>query len=116
ARAVANNDLRRALRGRLHAVDAAVANRALRAIVEVRHPGFSAADLRVARSIVLREMRERELRWLSPQHERVAGRLWVPGWEAELRDIARMHGPDRAAARALLATVDRQRAKRRPGP
>jgi hypothetical protein len=120
AGAVANNELRVALRARLHARDAAVASRALRTVVWVRHPGLTPPDVRAAREIVLREMREAPYRFAASAHVRLAMRLWDPEWEVELRADAQIHGPDRAAARALLAVVERRRARRaereRPGP
>lgn len=111
ARAVADNPLRRELRARLHA-DAAVARRALRTLVNVRHPGLTADDISAARRLVLTDAARGQ--WLSPATERLAIYLWSNDWEAELRTLLPYHGPDRAAAKRLLGVVDRRRQRPRP--
>jgi hypothetical protein len=113
ARAVADNELRRQLRVRLHDRDAALAGRALRMIVNVRHPGLSPADISAARALVLADAARGQ--WLSPAVARLATYIWSNAWEAELRSLLPYHGPDRAAAKRLLSRVDRRR-ERRPGP
>jgi hypothetical protein len=120
AGAVADNQLRRQLRARLHSADGAVAFRALRAIAAVRHPGLTAADLRSVRATLLRSAGRRSS-WPSPEVMRLAARFWDDGWAVDLRGLAGRHGPDRAAARAFLAEADRRQARRsgrdaRPGP
>jgi hypothetical protein len=112
AGAVADNSLRRELRARLHARDTDVARRAVRTVVNVRHPGFTPDDLAAARAVVLGDA-ARGL-WLSPSVARLAVRLWSDEWETELRALLPHHGPERAAAKRLLGAVDQRR--RRPGP
>ena len=111
ARAVGDNPLRRELRTRLTGSDAKVARRALRVIVNVRHPGLTNRELEAARAIVLSDAGRNQ--WLSPTTARIARYLWSREWEAELRDLLPYHGPDRAAAKRLLQTVKRER---RPDP
>ena len=112
AKAVADNPLRRELRARLHHRDTAVARRALRTVVNVRHPGLTPDDIAAARALVLTEAARGQ--WLSPTIARLAMYLWSDNWEADLRRLVLYHGPDRAAAKRLLDAVDRRR--RRPGP
>jgi hypothetical protein len=116
ARGVANNSLRRALRARLHNRDQAIAYRAAMILGDVKHPGYTAQDLARARSVILDAMSSR--RWSRRSEDRAALRLWSPEWESELRDIAAVHGPQRAVAKQLLSHVDRsrERRKRRAGP
>ncbi len=111
ARAVADNPLRRELRSRLHR-DAAVAKRALRTLVNVRHPGLTPDDIAAARELVLNEAARGQ--WLSPTVERLAIYLWSDEWEAELRALLPYHGPDRAAAKRLVGAVERRRRRPRP--
>jgi hypothetical protein len=113
ARAVADNSLRRELRTRLHHVDSAVALRALRMIVNVRHPGLTPEDIAAAQVLVLTDAGRGQ--WLSPTVARLAVYLWSSEWEAELRSLLPHHGPDRAAAKRLIDLADRRRS-RRPGP
>jgi hypothetical protein len=113
ARSVADNELRRALRRRLHSPDRGVARRALRTIAYVRHPGFDRGDLETARLLVVLDAGGG--RFLSRSVERLARWLWTPEWENELRDSTRHHGPHRAGAKKLFEVAD-QRRKRRPGP
>jgi hypothetical protein len=113
ARTVADNALRRALRSRLHHRDRAIARRALQMIVNVRHPGFTPEDIAAARALVLAEASRGN--WLSPTVARLAIYLWSADWEAQLRTALPYHGPDRAAAKRLIAAAD-QRRQRRPGP
>ena len=113
ARAVADNSLRRELRTRLHHVDSAVARRALRMIVNVRHPGLTPEDIAAAQVLVLTDAGRGQ--WLSPTVARLAVYLWSSEWEAELRSLLPHHGPDRAAAKRLIDLADRRRS-RRPGP
>ena len=112
ARAVADNPLRRELRARLHHRDTAVAQRALRTVVNVRHPGLTPAYIAAARALVLDDAARGQ--WLSPTVARLAMYLWSDTWEAELRTLIPYHGPDRAAAKRLLGAVDRRR--QRTGP
>jgi hypothetical protein len=112
ARAVADNPLRRELRARLEHHDTAVAQRALRTLVNVRHPGLTPDDIAAARVLVLTDAARGH--WLSPTVARLATYLWSDRWEAELRALIPYHGPDRAAAKRLLGAADRRR--RRPGP
>jgi hypothetical protein len=117
ARAVANNALRREVRSRLHHRDPSVAYRALLVVVEIRHPGYTPEDLARAREIVLHEMSK--WAYAPTLSQRAAFRLWSSTWEVELRDIAAVHGPDRAAVKNLLRHVDYRRAgkeRRRAGP
>src|SRR6185369_10152868 len=100
AKAVADNPLRRELRARLHHHDTAVAQRALRTIVSVPHPGLSADDIAAARVLVVTDAARGH--WLSPTVARLALYLWSDKWEAELRSLVPYHGPDRAAAKRLL--------------
>ena len=117
ARAVADNPMRATLRARLHANDVHVARRALRTLSRIRHPGMSAADATAARALVLADAGYTA--WLPPNVERLARWLWSTEWEAELREITVHHGPERAAAKRLVETIDRRRdasKARRPGP
>jgi hypothetical protein len=113
ARAAADNRLRRELRVRLHHLDAAVARRALRMVVSVRHPGLTDEDIGAARTIVLADASRGD--WLSPTVRRLAMYLWSSEWETELRNLIPYHGPHRAAAKRLIEAAD-QRRWRRPGP
>lgn len=113
ARAVADNELRRQLRRRLHDPRADVSWRALRMMESVRRPGLTPNDLEIARALILAHA-GRGL-WLSPTVERLALRLWSSDWERVLRALIPVHGPDRAAAKRLLGPIDRRR-ERRPGP
>ena len=110
AHAVADNTTRAALRTRLHAADVRVARRAVRTLSGVRHPGLTTADLTAARALVLADAGHTT--WLSPNVEKLARWLWTPEWEAELRALTQHHDPERAAAKKLLESVDRRRAKR----
>jgi hypothetical protein len=112
AGAVANNELRRTLRARLHAADHATARRALHTLRGVRSPGLTAADIEAAHELVLVDLRRTT--WTPPSVARVADWLWSPQWEADLREIARHHGPDRAGAKHLIEAADRRRQRRRP--
>jgi hypothetical protein len=117
AHAVADNTTRAALRARLRAPDVRVARRALRTLSRVRHPGLTAADQTAARALVLADAGYTA--WLLPNVERLAQWLWSIEWEAELREITRAHGPERAAAKRLVEAIARRRAAReakRPGP
>jgi hypothetical protein len=121
AGAVADNELRRQVRARLHSADPAVARRALSVVVSVRRPGLSPAHLDAARAITL--VHAGRGTWLSPTAARHATYLWTPEWADELRSISRDHGPDRAAARRLLGLARQRRERRdareaggRPGP
>jgi hypothetical protein len=111
ARAVADNPMRRQLRSRLRHPDGAVARRALRMVVNVRHPGLTADEVETARALVLADAALGQ--WLSPSVARLARFLWSSKWEAELRALLPHHGPDRAAAKRLVENADRRR--RRPG-
>jgi len=113
ARAVGDNALRRELRARLHSADGAVARRALRVVVQVRHPGFTSDDIAAARALVIVEAARGQ--WLSPTVARLAKYFWSNEWEAALRALLPYHGPDRAAAKRLVQAMDRRRS-RRPGP
>ena len=117
AHAVADNTTRAALRARLHVTDVRVARRALRTLSRVRHPGLTAADQTAAQALVLADAGYTA--WLPPNVDRLARWLWSTEWEAELRQITRAHGPERAAAKRLLDAIDRRRVARkakRPGP
>jgi hypothetical protein len=116
ARAVADNSMRRALLGRLRGDDSDVARRSLYALSSVKRPGYSPADLARAHEILLHDISR--TRYPPVPSFQAALRLWSPEWEAELRDIAVMHGPHRAAAKSLLQYVDRrrQRNQRRASP
>jgi hypothetical protein len=121
ARAVADNPMRASLRARLHADDVQVARRAVRTLSRIRRPGLTAADATAARALVLADAGHAP--WLSPNVERLARWLWSAEWEAELREIAVRHGPERAGAKQLLGAMDRRRdardereQARRPGP
>jgi hypothetical protein len=113
AGAFADNSLRRDLRERLHNRNTALARRALRIIVHVRHPGLSREDIEAARALVLTEA-ARGL-WLSPTVARLARYLWSSEWEAELATLVPHHGPDRAGAKRLLEAAA-QRKGQRPAP
>jgi hypothetical protein len=113
AGAVANNELRAALRAQLHASDHSTARRALHTLRGVRSPGLAAADVQAAHDLVLVDLRRTT--WTPPSVARVAEWLWSPEWEAELREIARHHGPDRAGAKHLIEAAERRRLRRRPG-
>lgn len=113
AAATADNSLRRELRARLHDGETVVARRALRVVVKVRKPGLTAEDIAAAQAIVLADAARGQ--WLSPTVARLAAYFWSPQWEAALRSLVRYHGPDRAAAKRLLAAAD-QRRNRRPTP
>jgi hypothetical protein len=113
AGAVADNKVRRELRARLHRADGAMARRALRMIVNIRHPGLSPADIAAARALVLADAAQGL--WLSPTVARLATYLWADDWEGELRGLLPHHGPDRAAAKRLVNAHDLRR-QRRPGP
>ena len=113
ARAAADNALRRELRARLHHRDAAAARLALRVLVSVRKPGLAAEDIAAARALVLADAGRWQ--WLSPSVARLATYCWSDEWEAELRRLVPYHGPERAAAKRLLAAAD-QRRGRRPAP
>ena len=110
ARAVADNSLRRELRGRLRHPDKRVARRALRMVMTVRRPGLTADDIAAARALVLAEAGRGQ--WLSPAVARLAVYFWSGEWEAELRSLLPYHGPDRAAAKRLLAAADQRRSRR----
>ena len=110
---VANNELRAALRAQLHASDHSIARRALHTLRGVRSPGLTAGDVDAAHELVLVDLRRTT--WTPPSVARVADWLWSPEWEAELREIARHHGPDRAGAKHLIEAADRRRLRRRPG-
>jgi len=112
ARAVADNRLRRELRARLHARDRRVARRALQMVVNVRTPGLTTDDIAAARALVLAEAGRGQ--WLSPTVARLAVYVWSGDWEAELRSLLAYHGPDRAAAKRLIAVADQRRL--RPDP
>jgi hypothetical protein len=107
---VANNALRRDLRARLHHRDAALARRALRMVVNVRHPGLTPDNLAAAQALVLSDAANGN--WLSPTVERLARYVWSHEWEAELRSLLKHHDPDRAAAKRLINAVDRRRSRR----
>ncbi len=116
ARAVADNPMRRALLGRLRGNEADVALRALYALTALKHPGYSPEDLARARELLLQNISN--YRFPPVPSFQAAMRLWSPEWEAELRDIAVVHGPQRAAAKTLLQYVDRRRERnqRRASP
>ena len=113
AGAVANNEMRATLRTRLH--DAGPLQCATGPSHAARHPspGLMPADLEAAHDLVLVDLRRTT--WTPVSVARVADWLWTPEWEAELRDIARHHGPDRAGAKHLIEAADRRRQRRRPG-
>jgi hypothetical protein len=113
ARAVADNSLRRELRARLHERDTKVARRALRMLVNIRHPGLSGENLAAARTIVLADASRGDR--LSATVSRLAVYLWSAEWEKELRQLLRYHGPDRAGAKRLVEAAER-RSRRRAGP
>lgn len=113
ARSIADNPTRGAVRSRLHSADPRVARRALRTLSRIRRPGLGAADIAVAREIVLTDAARTW--WLPPNVERLARWLWTPEWEAELRSLTKHHGSERAPAKMLVESMDRRRA-RRPGP
>jgi hypothetical protein len=113
AGAVADNSLRRELRGRLHHQDAARARRALRIVVHVRRPGLTSDNIEAARRHVLAEAAGGT--WLSPSVARLARYLWSREWEAELATLVPYHGPDRAGAKRLLEAAAKRR-RRRPAP
>ena len=89
-----------------------MARRALRVIVNVRRPGLTPDDVAAARELVLDDAGRG--RWLSPTVARLAVYLWSQEWEGELRGLLPHHGPQRAAAKRLLAALDR--GKWRPDP
>ncbi|MFL5929134.1 MAG: hypothetical protein ACJ77E_19560 [Gaiellaceae bacterium] len=112
ARGVADNSLRRELRARLHHPDRAVARRALRMVVCVPHPALTADDIAAAQALVLADAGRGQS--LSPTVARLAVYLWSRPWEAHLRSLIPNHGPDRAAAKRLIAAADQRR--QRPDP
>ncbi|MFY9293551.1 MAG: hypothetical protein WAP03_23045 [Methylorubrum rhodinum] len=106
AGSVADNALRRALRARLHSSDPHVARRALRTLVHVKRPGYTPADIGVARRVIVAGAGRWQ--WLTPEDYRLATRFWTHAWEAELRDVAQDHGPERAGATRLLEAMVRR--------
>jgi hypothetical protein len=104
---VADNELRRALRARLHAADEAVVSRAVKTLDRVRHPGFDDKDLIAVRGWLLREVAGGRM---SLAAERVVRWIWTPEWEADLRVAAAQHGRGRRGAKLLL---ERQQQRRR---
>jgi hypothetical protein len=114
AASVANNELRRELRIRLHSSDASTAHRALRTIVRVRHPGVAPADLQVIRTLILDSAGNGI--WLSPDLARLARWAWSAEWERELRELTRHHGPWRSGAKRLLWAAEQKQRRTRPGP
>jgi hypothetical protein len=113
AGSVADNDLRRGLRSRLRSPDAAVAGRALRVLVRVRHPGLTPDEFATARALVLADAGRQP--YLAPSVARLARWLWTPQWERELAELTHRHGPDRSGA-ARLVEHSRRARRRRPGP
>jgi hypothetical protein len=113
ARSVADNQLRRDLRARLHSDDQVIARRALHILSKVRRPGITAEEIRTARQLVLDDASKWP--YLLPSVDRLARWLWNPEWQAELRDTTLHHGPHRAGAKRLIERAE-QRKKRRPGP
>jgi hypothetical protein len=111
AGAVADNEMRRALRARLRGDPEDVALRALYALIYVKHPGYTPEDLDRARERLLRDISGEP--FAPTPSLQAAMRLWSPDWESELRDIAVVRGPRRAAAKALLQHVDRRRERKR---
>lgn len=114
AASVANNELRRELRIRLHSSDPSTAHRALRMIVRVRHPGVGPADLQVIRTLILDSAGKGI--WLSPDLARLARWAWSAEWERELRQLTRHHGHWRSGAERLLWAAEQKKRARRPGP
>lgn len=106
ARTVADNDLRRQVRARLHDPDLTVAHRSLRMLPCLPHPGLTPADLRAARELILQGLRGRQ--YLPPSYLRLARWAWGGDWARELQGLADQHGPDRAGARALLDRLGRR--------
>jgi len=116
AHAVADNPTRAALRARLLSTDTEVARRAMRTLSFVRHPSLNEDERERARGLVLADAGRTS--WVTPSVRRLARWLWAPEWEAALRELARHHGPDRAAAKKLIEDRDRRREHRarRPSP
>ncbi len=81
-------------------------------LVNVRNPGLTADDIAAARALVLSEAGRGQ--WLSPTVTRLAVYVWSGDWDAELRSLITHHGPNRAAAKRLIAAADQRR--RRPDP
>jgi hypothetical protein len=113
AGATADNALRRALLDRFRSPNRDVARRAIRVLASVKRPGLTDGDRAVARQLVVEDAARTP--WLSRDVDRLARWLWSPAWEDELRAVTRHHGPDRAAAKRILAAADARRNKR-PGP
>jgi len=116
AGAFANNEMRRALRARVHHPRPEIARRALEALTFVRHPQLTRAEIERAREIALMQAGKRE--WLGSRARRIAMWLWTPEWEADLRELVKHHDPQRAAAKRVLGHIDAKRARqaRRAGP
>ena len=114
AGAVANNDLRRgAPRAAARAGPRRPRDGPFTRCAASAGPGSRPPTSTAAHDLVLMDLRRTT--WTPPSVARVADWLWSPEWEAELRDIARHHGPDRAGAKHLIEAADRRRQGRRPG-
>ena len=77
AGAVANNELRAALRAQLHASDHSTARRALHTLRGVRSPGLAAVDVEAAHDLVLVDLRRTT--WTPPSVARVRRLALVAG-------------------------------------
>jgi hypothetical protein len=113
AASVTDNELRRAVRQRLHSADGVVARRALRTIQHIRHPGLDRREVDAARSLVVLDAGAGL--FLAPGLERLSRWLWTPEWQSDLQRVIRVHGPNRSGAKRLLEAAARRKLKR-PGP
>lgn len=103
--------LREALRERLHSDDPGVARRALWMLTALRRPRLNAADVAVARAIVLRAASGPDSDYWSVPNwvGRLAWRFWSPEWAEELLTTALDAEPGADAALRVLSDVPKVR-------
>ncbi|HET7489632.1 MAG TPA: hypothetical protein VFJ85_17020 [Acidimicrobiales bacterium] len=104
ARANATPGLRAGLHARLRSADPGVARRALLMLTSIKRPRLDAAEVAIARGVVLRGAeRRRAPRWVGE----LAWRFWSDDWEDELRSAAISGAPGSDAALRVLAALPR---------